>query len=299
LNVHRILSEILKGDNAIDLAIVTHNDDDHIGGFADLISNKTIIVDTFLFNCSSYIDKLFPTHDSKLSLRQDRKLQEHLLGTKIRLIGLHNEPGNDSLVKLSFKGFEFSFLSPNEEKLERYKKHIDMEDTKVKLEKFSKMNEPTCVSRLLFNELMSELTLKDDFIEDKSPANGTSLAFNLQIGCKNFLFLGDSHPSLVASKITCLEAKTFDLCKLSHHGSERNTSQELLSKITCKNFLICGNGSSYGHPSLLTIARVLLSEPEARFYFSSNSAEINKLTNSIQLRANLAHSGFLKVEYEC
>ncbi|CAG37032.1 ComEC/Rec2 family competence protein [Desulfotalea psychrophila] len=296
LSVYNALSEILEGDNFINLALVTHNDDDHIGGFIDLIDHNIIEVDTFIFNDSSYIKKLFPVNDGKYSLRQDGNLQHDILKNKIK--HLHNQTDSERLSSYSYRDFKFDFLSPNYEKLKIYNREIGKQETKLeKKKKFSKQKNIVPPTKEQLQELISELKENDIFVEDNRPANGTSLAFRLKIGTKRFLFLGDSHPSLVTTQLKKLEDTVFDLCKLSHHGSEKNTSPDLLSNIKCKDFLICSNGCRHGHPSLKTIARVLISEPKSKFYFSSDSVEIKNLTNSIPIIKEFAKSGYLKVEY--
>ena len=47
----------------------------------------------------------------------------------------------------------------------------------------------------------------------------------------------------------------YDLVKLPHHGSIRNISDALLSRIQADTFLICADGTS--HPNKQTIAKLL------------------------------------------
>jgi len=101
-----------------------------------------------------------------------------------------------------------------------------------------------------------------DFIEDSSPTNGSSIAFVLEFAEKKILMLGDAHPGLVADQLKKhypgVEGPIwFDLVKLSHHGSESNTSPRLLELIDSEKFLFSTNGDHYDHPDLITIARIV------------------------------------------
>lgn len=295
VNVQKALSKILKDNNKIDLAVLTHNDDDHIGGFSSLIKNGKIKIDTFIVNHSDYINSLFPVDDNKRSLKQDKKLQDDILKHQIKVESFYSEVDSKTLRSFSYNNMQFDFLSPDKAKLEKYNGVIERE--KQKDQKRSR-DENYDISQQEFNEIIDDLRTQDDFKEDNRPANGTSLAFRLQIGSKRFLFLGDAHPSLVSKELEKLDSNEFDLCKLSHHGGEKNTSQEFLSKFRCRNFLICSDGNNnHGHPSLKTFARVLIAQPDAKFYFNSDSEKIEKISELVQ-NSEVADSGYLRLEYE-
>jgi hypothetical protein len=92
------------------------------------------------------------------------------------------------------------------------------------------------------------------FREDRSVTNGSSIAFLLQFAGRSALFLGDAFPSVISEQLQRLPVASLpislDLVKVSHHGSKRNTSPELLSKITAKHFLISTDGSKHKHPDM-------------------------------------------------
>ncbi len=300
ISVQKALKEILGKGNIIDLAIVTHNDNDHIGGFSNLIKNKIIEVKEFIFNDASYINKIIPDYRRKFSLRQDKVLQKTIQDININIKTFFNKTNLNIHEKFSFGDFKFEFLSPNEEKLVQYKKWLKSEETKISKEiKYSVPNHKSISTNEDFNRLIESLKIEDVCDEDKREPNGSSLAFTLKIGNKNFLFLGDSHPTLISKELKSITNKKFDFCKLSHHGSEKNTSKELLSEIDCQHFIICSDGTNkYGHPSLKTFARVLISNPNAKFYFSSDSNEIKNITRLSLLKSELAIDGFLRIIYE-
>ncbi|MBE1108474.1 MBL fold metallo-hydrolase, partial [Escherichia coli] len=66
------LAELLNGES-VDIAFVTHNDDDHIGGFKYLIENK-INIKRFVFNSLSNIKHVIKNSSNKISTKQDINL---------------------------------------------------------------------------------------------------------------------------------------------------------------------------------------------------------------------------------
>jgi hypothetical protein len=119
------------------------------------------------------------------------------------------------------------------------------------------INKDISSTKLNIDELSSV-----DFNEDTSTSNGSSISFVVETKGKRLLFLGDSHPSLIAESLKKQYSKEkfplgFDLIKLSHHGSISNTSKELLELIDSPNYIISTDGSVFNHPNIETIARVI------------------------------------------
>ena len=100
------------------------------------------------------------------------------------------------------------------------------------------------------------------FEGDDSEANGSSIAVLAEYGGKRALFTGDAHADILAAAIDRLVEpgeRTFavDAFKISHHGSRRTLSSELLQKVHCPRYLISTNGSRHRHPDREAIARIL------------------------------------------
>jgi beta-lactamase superfamily II metal-dependent hydrolase len=97
---------------------------------------------------------------------------------------------------------------------------------------------------------------------DGSAANGSSIAFILEHDGKRALLGADAHPAtLVASlkrfaKMTGEERVRLDLFKLPHHGSRGNVTTDLLDAIDCQTFLISTDGRTFGHPDDAAMARI-------------------------------------------
>lgn len=118
------------------------------------------------------------------------------------------------------------------------------------------------------------------FDPDGSEPNGSSISFLAEFDGKAVLFAGDAHaPQLEASVHRLLEARgverlRLDALKMSHHGSARNNSPEILELLDCRRYLVSTNGSRHHHPDPEALARVLdLYEHGVEFYFNYESDE--------------------------
>lgn len=102
---------------------------------------------------------------------------------------------------------------------------------------------------------------------DRKPANGSCIAFVLEYGKKRVLFGADAHTKVLAAglrryALRVKEARpTIDLVKLPHHGSNANVSTDLLGLIKCQRWLISTNGDNFAHPDDAAIAKVISSSP--------------------------------------
>lgn len=102
------------------------------------------------------------------------------------------------------------------------------------------------------------------FGDDRSPANGSSIAFILEHEGVSCLFAGDAHPRVLAASLRRMPGAgrsapvRLNAVKLSHHGSLSNVSEELLETVDCRRWLVSTNGAVYGHPDRKTA--VLIAE---------------------------------------
>lgn len=99
------------------------------------------------------------------------------------------------------------------------------------------------------------------FGNDRSVANGSSIAFLLEHKGVSCLLAGDAHPRVLTASIKRLVASRgldkgdrlrLDAFKLPHHGSMSNVDKELLSAVECPRWIVSTNGAVYGHPDRKT-----------------------------------------------
>jgi hypothetical protein len=156
--------------------------------------------------------------------------------------------------------FRFTILSPNEDKLRNL------------LCVWPKEKNPAETCRETDYALSVEEILAEDlFKDDTSIPNGSSIAFILQADEKTMLFLGDAHDGTVVSMLREIgysknSKLSADMVKVSHHGSQYNTSREFLELVECDRFMISSNGSIHGLPDKRVIARILAGSDASIFF---------------------------------
>lgn len=198
-------------------------------------------------------------------------------------------------------------LSPNTEKLDNLKTLWKSELTKYDL-KYSKEDgelyddafemlltwvkesqvkniQAISSNRMQITELLSSVP-----IEDKTPTNGSSIAFILKIKEKSLLFLADSHPGLILKSLVEYQSEgiiDFDSIKVSHHGSFNNISPELLEKIDSGIFIFSTNGNKHNHPDKETIAHIVgrKSQFERKLFFNYKTVNSEYFNNKDWMKA--------------
>lgn len=284
-----------KGET-IDLLIITHWDDDHIGGVLkwfekDLKCAKSMIKQIW-FNSGTLINKYFKrmeasedktkiycgNNNTRTSTKQGISFEKIILenGMSHNLIKTDSSSSDINFLD----GAKFTILSPTDIQLEKllqeWKKYI---------------NKKTSSKSSDYNKTFEEL-LSNQFVEDAAIHNGSSIAFVLKIEDKKMLFLGDSHPSVIVGRLQELgysisNKLKIDLMKISHHGSKANTSDDLLSMIECNKFIIStSENAKHRLPNKETIARIVKHNENCKIYFNYNTL-INKM-----LRNELSSGSF-------
>jgi len=124
-----------------------------------------------------------------------------------------------------------------------------------------------------------ERLLREDFEEDNSAANGSSIAFLLEYNSLRILLAGDTHPSTLVETIGRLgDGKlALDACKLPHHGSRGSVSADLIKHLDCKAYIFSTNGEQFSHPHPEAVARVIEyggDSPELIFNYRTEETEI-------------------------
>ena len=75
------------------------------------------------------------------------------------------------------------------------------------------------------------------------------------------------------------------MTKISHHGSRKNTSNELLELIKCRKFLISTDGKQHYHPDKESLSRIICSQERPCLIF--NYDVYNKIFSKEELSQNL------------
>lgn len=192
----------------------------------------------------------------------------------------NNLISTDSNEQIKTADLTFKILSPNNEKLSQLKKYWKKELYKKGFssdENLIDFNEDAFEYILSLEKEKKRLTKKnvssgtdiniedlviEKFIEDDTVTNGSAIAFVIESRGFKFLFLADSHPSIIVESLKKHYKEEefpikFDLIKIAHHGSKSNTSPELLKLIDSEKYIFSTNGLTHNHPDKETIARII------------------------------------------
>lgn len=275
----KLIEEIKLKSEKIDLLILTHFDDDHIGGILRWLNKDKDafkMIKKVWFNSGKEIAKMFDSKENKdleikivdgandfyTSPGQGIKFEKYLRDNKLwegRIIEqgeIHN-----------LFGLNFKILSPNNEKLERLLKLYEKQ--KDYFTSGDEYDFKTSIKDFIEEENHPDFKFK----EDTSVANGSSIAFIMEYNDKSYVFLADAHPSVVIEGLNKFgynknKPLNTELMKVSHHGSKFNNNKELLEIINTNNYLISSNATKHGLPNKRTIARIIENNPNAVIYFN-------------------------------
>lgn len=294
-----VIDNLRVKNEFIDLLIITHIDDDHIGGILkwfDSDPEASDLVKKVWFNSGELISEFFnkpenkelshfitPTKTPQTSVGQGIEFSKYILEKGIwdRKIILQGDI-------VSELGLKFTILSPNKPKLE-------------KLLKEWKKTEPDLKTSATddYSKSLNQHIDSDVFSEDDKFPNGSSISFILTYKNQHFLFLGDSHPSVIVEGLkhfgfTEENQLKAELVKLSHHGSKKNTSVNLLKLLDADDFVISTNGRSHQHPDKQLLARLINKKKDCNIYF--NYKERMDLVFSVQDRKDFPNFKTIAIE---
>ena len=247
------IAEIISNQEDIDLFIVTHIHDDHIGGAISYLNDisegiTTDVVKSWYYNPPRFTDQ------QTRSIAQGDQLFEYVtnLGTSQKG-DITNETEQQN-----FFGLKINFLSPNAEKLillrQKYLSDIPFETRELL--------PPIVDERYDYHILIEDFKL-DKWREDRSVENGSSIAMITEYNNLRILWLADSHPTVVVASLRKLgfskeNPLVCDWVKVTHHGSKANNNNELYDLIRCDNYILSVDGENkHRLPTKECIARIL------------------------------------------
>lgn len=260
----REIEKIEKSGENIDLLVITHVDDDHIGGIIRIFEYEDPNLDKIQkvwFNSGDLISKFFktkvdPGRENPLILRSDPDMsikQGITLENSLKKMNCWEREviysGRDTV---RFYGSNINILSPNKKGLRKLNKKWEKEEE----------GEVDLAGDYTDYKIPISKLITRRFKEDKSVPNESSISFLFECQGKKILFLADAHPSVAAGSIKKLGYSSrkkleLDMVKIAHHGSRRNISPGLLKLIKCRNYLISTNGKRYGLPDKEAMARII------------------------------------------
>ena len=259
------IREVGLKNEIIDLWIITHIDDDHIGGILRFIKDASLRTQIDLSKTDFWFNYTPYDYDTGLkttllkSVKQGVRLRK-FLSEETKL----NQAISDDLGEIDLYGCKLTILTPTKAELETLHKHWVKEETII----LQKQSVSKKVARP--NDYQTKIGDFDltNFEEDDSDLNASSITFLLDYNGNKVLFLADSHPSLIYAALTKIGYSFQNKLKLTymqlaHHGSKFNTNDNLLGLIECSHFIVNADGvNKHNLPNKELFARLKKNHPK-------------------------------------
>jgi beta-lactamase superfamily II metal-dependent hydrolase len=248
----------------IDLLVVTHVDNDHIGGVLELMENVPagLTIGDVWFNAYRHLlppDLLGPDQGERLAAALDKRKQSWNEAFGKGAVVIPDEGDLPRLVRQD--GLAITLLGPDDTQLVKLAKVWKQVVAEEEQGKEDKTESDRLGPKDPWPPDLPALAEKK-FRSDTGEANGSSIALFVEYEDKRILCAADAFSGRLVDSLVRLrdteERLPLNALKLSHHGSAKSTSSELLGKVACNNYLISSNGSYFGHPDAEAMARVLL-----------------------------------------
>lgn len=295
------LDEIFNNNECIDILVITHHDSDHIKGIIDFLvklkekrfGEPKDFVKQVYFNSPRIIKgKPIPKESKYLSFQQasDVEVLINHLDLKWDTILLDTSPS------IELGDVKLTCLSPTEQIVDGYANtsgaYLSADD------------------RSDWNKSLTDLEkhVADKSLDNRVP-NRSSIVLLLECNNKKSLLTGDVTPKRLESIISKLYEENernlipFDFIKLPHHGSHRNITKDIISKISCSKYVICTDGNNHYLPDKKTLLKVIKHQHvdgnKISFLFNYSETleklritEIEKIKYNIDLEPNNSINGY-------
>jgi len=262
------IKTIVNRRTEIDLWVISHIHDDHIGGvikFLKAVNSGELvdIVKEWYYNAPRKTVNLSGVLPGKQiselkSIGQGDQLSEYLAA-------INKLPAFDITVSQDardFSGLKLTVLSPGRRQLDALQNKYRNPETLISYHDITNISEPAGAPSYDYHIRIEDFDLVK-WTEDDSIENSSSIAVLTEYKGKNILWLADSHPDVVSEAILKLgysaqNPLTCEFVKVSHHGSKGNNNDLLYGLIQSNRYVFSVNGENkHCLPTKECIARIL------------------------------------------
>ena len=207
-------------DRDIEIAIATHADKDHIGGFENIL-NEFFVGEMIISEFGKKTD-VFLTLRELLLREQESGMKLSLLTDNQSIIVADNFVINNLITRVG----------------DAPKGLYNSENTET--------------------QLWDQIELQDEWLNSQNlDYNAMSIVTILNFGKTSFLFTGDLEESGEQALVNRGLITDIDVLKVGHHGSKSSTSQQLLdASLPEVSVISVGKSNSYKHPDPQVLAKL-------------------------------------------
>jgi hypothetical protein len=281
----------------VELFIVTHVDTDHIQGVVSLLSDhrRVPLFRDVWFNGYQHLGLLGGVDGERLTAA----LSEHPTRWNKAFDGLAVATSDTGpLPTRKLRGdMTITVLGPTQAALSRLAGEWEKACTKAGI--VPGAGAPITKKSWIRDELLGsfdpDLLAETTFSNDTTAPNRSSISVIAEHGNKRVLLLGDADAKSTAHALDRLGPgrHVFDAVKVAHHGSRRNTSLDLLTRIQSKRWIISSNGVQFNHPDPECLARIIVTQNKPTLYFNYDTERIAdvKAESGVRYKAVVPKSG--------
>ncbi|MDB2439447.1 hypothetical protein N9W89_12090 [Hellea sp.] len=290
-NIRKRIENLPEDEKIFELLIVTHVDEDHIGGVVKGLVRDNRPGPTFKdiwFNGREHLsagEVVFPVGFRPQGVVSGERLTTWLLQTGV----WNNEFGGGPVTRpddaiadpiILDGGMKIWVLGPTQAHLENFIHEWDTEIQRAE-RKSGFMSEQEAIRKIAngflpmggsrkpkkpkFSEIEELYALADIETDlDGSPANKSSISVLLEYEGTRLLMTGDQHAPDLLEALNLLspdEPVSVDVFKVPHHCSTSNVTADLIEKIKTPKYLISTGGNRFYHPDSAAIARIIKHSP--------------------------------------
>lgn len=249
------LDSIFKKGQCLDIMIITHHDSDHTIGIIDFLNElkrnrygePTSFVREVFFNSPRLIKGVpIPIDSNFLSFNHASDIEK-----LISSIGLKWDTIlTDNSVPIKLGDVKLTCLSPT----------VEIADGYANAKGAFLSPDEGCDWEKPFSYL--EKYIADKSLDNTIP-NQSSIVLSIEHKGKKGLLTGDITPKRFEKIIDRLYTENdnnpvlYEFIKLPHHGSHRNITKKIISKVDCTNYVISTDGKNHYLPDKKALLKVI------------------------------------------
>jgi len=241
----------------IDLAICTHPDNDHIGGFFHVVENVRI-EEFWIHDPSKHkvkIQKLSEALHSDKRIEKALKFVTESIDNSLNLLAAIDAKGinrtREPFTGLTFELAPFTVIGPDEEYYEELLSRF--RDVKTLFEEEQLLEKSTEAGPLLTENLTSTEILNR--YKERSKENNSSAILLFEPNNLKYLFTSDAGSDALARAAEAYDLTNLDWLDVPHRGSKYNLTTGLIKHFNPKVAFISGDGSVH-YPNDAVIAEL-------------------------------------------